>query len=213
MSKYFLVFLFLTSSFGYAQLKLESNFSSVHIGRNQNLTVGYHFNKFFVYGGLKYNFNKRDNFPIATWFKKTSWATNVGEHFGGVIGMRYQFAKLEHISFFSFLEIQQSYTHVRHISEYILGSVVPEPTSDYDLIYQKQLYFVGPWWFIENNLGLGFSCNIWRGLSLNSKFGIGVLFYKNLDKQYIVYGPNNWNFSEMLSFGLGWKFDQKNTPE
>lgn len=210
MKKYILGLIIILSSLCHSQFAIESNFSSVHIGRNQNLTLGYQFKKFFVYGGIKYNFNKRDNFPVGAWFKKTSWATTVGEHFGGVVGFRYHFTNLEHISLFSYLEIQQSYTHVRHLSEYILGSVVPEPTSDYDLVYQKQLYFVGPWWFIENNLGFGFSCEIWSGLSLNAKFGGGILFFKNLDKQYLVLGPGNWELSEMLSFGLGWKFNESN---
>jgi len=206
MKTYILIIFTYLAIFSQAQLALESNFSSVHIGRNQNLTIGYSFKKISIYGGFKYNFNKLDNFPVGSWFKKTSWATNVGEHFGAVLGLRYQLATLEHISLFTYLEVQQSYTHVRHESEYILGSVVPEPTSDFNLIYQKQLYFVGPWWFVENNIGFGFSCDVWKGLYLNGKFGVGILFFKNMDKQYLVYGPSNWELSEMLSFGLGWKF-------
>lgn len=192
------------------QLQLESNFNSVHIGRNQSITVGYNWSRFSIYGGLKYNINKLDNFPESQMFKKTSWATTTGEHIGFNLGAKFEFLQLKNISFFVHYDLQQSFTHFRHISINYLGSIVPEPTSEYDLVYHKTLAFIGPIWIFENNLGIGYKVHIYKGLFLTNKFGGGIMFFKNTDPlNWIITGGGNWELSEMISFGIGWIFDKQ----
>jgi len=202
------VFIFF-SFLGWSQFSLESNFSSVHIGRNQNLTLNYQWNKLSLYSGVKYNFNKLDNFPVSTMIKKTAWATKNSENIGGVIGLKYDLVRLKNISFFSFFECQQSFTHTRHISVIYVGSSVPNPTSEYDLVYQNRVDIIGPWWIFENNIGLGYHVEISKGLYLTSKAGIGIVAFKNTDeKNIVIFSGGNWEFSEILSFGIGYKFNK-----
>lgn len=46
--------------------------------------------------------------------------------------------------------------------------------------------------------------------NLNGKFGGGILLFKNKDKQNLVScDAGKWVFTEMLSFGVGYKFGKK----
>lgn len=101
-------------------------------------------------------------------------------------------------------------SHTRFESYYAIGQLVEEPTSEFDYIYEKHVNHIGPFLVLENNIGLAFEISIWDNLYLSQKFGGGILFYKNLDPNVtIVSDGGNWELSEMLSFGLGYRFNKK----
>jgi hypothetical protein len=40
---------------------------------------------------------------------------------------------------------------------------------------------------------------------LSQKFGLGLMIFKNLEENTTIIGSGNWVFSEMLSFGIGYR--------
>jgi len=203
----FLLVLFLSAYQGFAQFSIESNFNSVHIGRNQNLLVKYQWNRLSVNGGIKYNFNKENHFPQAQgdFYKKAFWAINPKEHWGAEIGLHFNFLQRENIAVFGFYQLQVTKSHTRHDFYYMLFPLTPDYQSEYDFAYHRVLDYIGPFWAFENNLGIGIDASLSANLYFTSKLGGGVLFHRNLDKNTIIVGSGNWELSEMISMGLGWK--------
>ncbi len=191
----------------FAQFSLESNFNVVHIGRNQNILAKYQWNKFSLNAGIKYNFNKLASFPQSQthFFKKTFWAIDFIEHIGAEMGFDFNILEKESIDLFGFYQVQVTKSHIRHEVYYASFPLNPDPQSQYDYAYALNLNYIGPIWAFENNLGIGMRAYFSKSFYFSTKIGGGIAFYKNLDKNNILIG-NLWELSEMVSFGLGWKF-------
>lgn len=180
-----LIFLGLSSN---AQLSVESSFNSVHIGRNQNLLVKYQIGRVAVNWGVKYNFNKLSSFPHADIFKKSFWARTNWEHIGFETGLQIKILQLENFDLFGFYQLLLTKSHIR----LDFGS--------------NEVAFSGPWWAMENNLGLGLNVYCTKSLYFTQKLGLGMALYQTFSKPNPLIQNNAWEFSEMLSFGLGWRF-------
>lgn len=204
--KIIIFFIWLISFPVFAQFSVESNFNAVHIGRNQNLLAKYQWKKISANFGVKYNFNKLNTFPQAEMFKNSFWAINFGEHWGIETGFQIKLLCKSNFDLFGFYQLQFSKSHIRHDWFGVIGSLVPEPQSEYDLIYMRRLGFIGPILGFENNLGLGINAYFTNSLYFTTKLGGGIFIHKNLDKNNLILGANNWDFSGMISMGLGWKF-------
>ncbi len=197
------------SQLGITQIALESSFNSVHIGRNQSLMLNYHFNKFQVGLGLKYNFNKLVNFPEKVFYKKTFYAINDKEHFGLEWNFKYRIFNKEHVKIHAFYNGQFSKSHTRFVGYQAVGPpLVENPTSDLDYLLQKHITLFGPFLVVENNIGLAFDIFVTKNLYFAQKFGAGIVLFKNLDQNTNIL-VGNWELSEMLSFGIGFKFNDK----
>jgi hypothetical protein len=203
------------SATSYTQFSLESNFNVVHTGRNQSLLAKYQWNKFALLAGLKYNFNKEYSFPQRQrdFYKKAFWAINFQERMGLEIGTQFTIFERENIVLSLFHQSQLTKSHIRHevfMAIYPHVLVVPgdEPQSEYDFAYELSKKFIGPVWALENNFGLSLQAYFTNELYFSTKLGGGILFYKNTDQNNIIVTGGNWELSEVLSMGLGWKFNR-----
>ena len=189
------------------QVSIQSSFSGTYIGRNQSLTIHYALNKFELYGGIKYNINKGLQSTDGSFLNKSAHAVTSGEHLGGVLGLNYSFLQLKNMNFFCFFESRESYMHVQH--EFESAVVVNSQNGGEELAFTKRIENIGPFWIIDNNIGVGYKVNVFDNLYLNSRIGTGILLYKSNDSNYsTLFNKLDWNFSYMLSFGVGYTFNK-----
>jgi hypothetical protein len=195
-----------------AQIGIESNFNSVHTGRNINVLAKYAKNKISFNLGLKYNFNKENTFPQADIYKKSFWATSLGEHFGVETGFQFVFFQKTNVELFGFYQLQITKSDIKHDWFQPIGSLVANPQSETDLIYARSINIFGPVWGIENNFGIGLNTFFSKNLYLSLKLGGGILFVDNNSKNTVILGGSNWELSEVISIGLGFKFAKQGEP-
>jgi hypothetical protein len=201
------IFLFILSPITHGQFQIESNFNVVATARNQSVVLHYKFNKLQIGMGVKYSFNKGVNFPQNVFYKRTFYAINPREHWGGELAVKYPLFNLKDVVQISaFYNAQFTRSHIKFETYYAVGQLVENPTSEFDYIYVKHQDYIGPVLALENNIGLAFDINLHDRIYFSQKFGLGIMFYDNRDKNTTVLGAGNWVFSEMLSFGVGYKF-------
>jgi len=207
MKYYFVISIAFICNTSLSQFQIESNFNSVSTGRNQSLLLNYKKDKLQFGLGVKYNFNKLVNFPQNVFYKKTFYAITPTEHWGAEINFKYKILNLKNV-FIAHLFFNSQFTksHTRFESYYAIGQLVENPSSEFDYIYVRHINEIGPFLAFENNIGLAFEIFLTKNIFFSQKFGLGVLLFKNLDKNTTIIGSGNWVFSEMLSFGLGYKF-------
>lgn len=194
----------------YSQFQIESNFNVVSTARNQSLLVNYNFNRMQLGLGVKYSFNKLVNFPQNVFYKRTFFAVKPSEHWGGEFNLKYQLKNLKDILYINtFYNAQFTKSHIRFEGTFAVGQLIENPTSELDYVYVKHINNIGPVLALENNIGIAFEINILKGIYLSQKFGLGIMVFNNLDKNSTIVGSGNWLFSEMLSFGLGYRFNEK----
>ncbi|MBK7129356.1 MAG: hypothetical protein IPM74_07410 [Crocinitomicaceae bacterium] len=208
MKRILIIILVFISSISQSQFLFESNFNRNATANNQVICMGYQHDKISFGIGLKYLYNKKDNFPYHVAFKRTFWALNLSEHFGANIFFNVDIWKMEKSRFSLFYDFQFTKSSNRFETYYALDELVDEPQSIYDYSYIKYTAYFQPVYGFENNIGLQFQYFLTKNIFLNQKAGIGILFYKEFDPIAII-GNRGWVFSEMLSIGLGWKFTQK----
>ena len=200
-----LLFINLCSA-GFSQFSTESNFNVVATARNQSILINYNFNKLQLGCGLKYSFNKLVNFPQNVFYKRTFYAITPAEHWGGEFNLKYQFLTLKDIINFSgFYNAQYTKSHIRFEGHFAIGQLTENPTSELDYIYIKHIDHIGPVLALENNLGVAIDISLFNGVYLSQKFGLGLMIFKNLEENTTIIGSGNWVFSEMLSFGIGYR--------
>ena len=211
MKHYLIIISILLSNFSYSQFQIESNFNSVGTGRNQSLLVNYTVNRMQFGVGIKYNFNKLTNFPQNVFYKKTFYATTPLEHWGTEFNLKFRLFNRKNILVSHlFFNSQFTKSHTRFEGYFAIGQLVSNPTSESDYILVKHLDFIGPFLAFENNIGLAFEIFLTENIYLSQKFGLGLLLFKNLDENTTIVGDGgNWVFSEILSFGVGYKFNLK----
>ena len=190
MNKFiFIIAVFLGSSAN-AQLSIESSFNSTHIGRNQNLLVKYQWGRISANAGAKYSFNNHNAFPNGFIYKKSFWASTGGEHAGFETGLQIKILRKENFDLFGFYQLQLTKSHI---------------AIEWDHSNEK-MTVMGPWWALENNFGLGLNIYFTKSLYLTQKLGLGMAFYRTYSQPNLLVVDHNWEFCEMLSLGLGWRF-------
>jgi len=210
MNKLIATILIFISLKTHSQFILECNFNRNATSNNQTLALSYQFNKISLGFGLKYLYNKKDNFPYHVAFKRTFWALNLQQHLGANIFMNIDLWKLPKSKFSFFYDFQFTNSSNRFETFFAHEKLVDEPQSEYDYSYIKYTAYFQPVYAFENNLGLQFQFFLTENIFLTQKAGVGILFYKELDP-IIIIGNRGWVFSEMLSIGLGWKFDSNSS--
>lgn len=199
----------LLSTCTFAQFAIESNFNAVHIGRNQSLLLNYNFEKIQIGVGIKYNINKLTNFPQGYFYKKTFYATSPSEHIGVELNFKYQLFSREFFEMSLFYNGQYTKSQIRFEDHFAIAQLSENPTSEEDYIYVKHIDLIGPAQAFENNIGVAINIFLTKNIYLSQKFGLGMVFINIQDPNTTILGAGNWDFSEILSFGLGWKFNKK----
>jgi len=192
-----------------AQVRVFPVFNSVHSGRSINiLASGQIKNRHEFGGGLRININKSiHNDDQSNLYKKRMWATKFVHHVG--LDGFYQahiFQKLKHIDLFTFYDVQFFYSTTgnrdRTKYDYTTGRFV--------------VRHFGPFAWIEQNIGIGFTVDIWNNIFFTQRLGGGATFIIGKDKpispdkNYILIKPPfEWMFGYLLSVGIGYRFEPK----
>jgi len=210
MKKIILIIFTLSPYFSMSQIGFESNFNVVATGRNQTLLLKYNLNKKLTFsGGIKYHFNKPNDFPNARIFKKNFYALNSKDRFGFEIGSTFQMWKSEYIKFNIFYMFQFTKSNLRNDWIYAVGSIIPDPQSVEDFVYIRIITDIKNVIAYENNFGINFNINITDNIYLNQKFGVGIIFYPENTNMTVSPKSFTWELSETISFGLGYTFNKK----
>lgn len=192
-----------------AQVRVYPVFNSTGTGRSINLLAsGQVKNRHEFGGGLRININKyAHNDDQHNIYFKRLYATKPLHYFGaeGFYHV-HLFQKLQHIDFFAFYDVQATYstTGTRFEGEY-------DPVSG-DHIMRH----FGAFTWIEQNIGIGFTVDIWRNFFITQRLGGGVHFILGEDRlpneikpYYLVKDPFEWEFGYVLSVGIGYRFETK----
>lgn len=199
-----------------SQVRVSTVFNSIYSGRSINvLASGQTKNSRHEFGGgLRININKfahnDDQFNI---FKKRMYATKPLHYFGIEGFYQIHFLQnLQHIDLFAFYDIQVCYSTT--------GNRVPPWSINLETGYVEfigeQFRHFGPFTWIEQNIGIGFSVDIWDNVYLTQRLGVGVAFILgedkpvNENKDYLLLKNSFENeFGYLLSAGIGYRFEPK----
>lgn len=181
---------------GYAQVPVTVDFNSTNSGRSINVLVSRQFhNRHELGGGICFNINKQsandDQFCI---FRKHLFAVQPYEFFGVEGFYQIHFLKnLEHIDLFAFYDIQYRFSHTRN-----------------SLRTNQDYVFHGPFHWVEQNVGIGFSVDIWKNLFLIQRIGAGCMMVIGEDINGPMYGMKNprvyTEVNYLLTAGIGYRF-------
>ena len=187
-----------------AQIRVYPVFNSIGSGRSINLLAsGQVKNRHEFGGGLRFNINKyAHNDDQHNVYKKRMYATKP-LHYFGVEGFYHihLLQKLPHIDFFAFYDIQFVYS----------------TTGSRFLCYESVMGHFGPFTWIEQNIGIGFTVDIWKNFFLIQRLGGGTRFILGKDpppnenkKVWLPYKPPfEWECGYVLSVGIGYRFEPK----
>jgi len=194
-----------------AQVRVYPVFNSIISGRSINLLAsGQVKNRHEFGGGLRININKYiHNDDQHNIYKKRMYATKPLHYFGveGFYHVHF-LQKLQHIDLFAFYDIQLVY------------STTGNRFGDETEMLQSGKYVMkhfGPFTWVEQNIGIGFTVDIWKNFFLTQRLGGGVHFILGEDpwlpveiKPYwLAKSPFTWEFGYVLSVGLGYRFEPK----
>ena len=205
-----------------AQIRVLADFNSVFSGRSINvLASGQVKNRHEFGGGLRININKfAHNDDQGNTFKKRMFATKPVHYFG--LNGFYQihlFQKLKHIDFFAFYDVQVSYSTTQNrifwpaaVAQNIDSSGV---ISNRDgLLYELHKTRFGPFVWLEQNIGIGFTVDIWKNIFFTQRLGAGTCFILGRDplptdaRPYTLAKKRFKNsFGYLFSVGVGYRFN------
>ena len=189
-----------------AQMSIESHFNNISTDNNQTLNFNYQLKHLEVFGGIKYHFNKLDNFPTSVFYYKTAWTTKFHERFGFNIGLERLIYQNDYFDLSFYYQGFYTKSMLRHKMYYAIGSLVPEPQSEEDIVYVKEDRIFGPFIGFENNIGIEFTFPLFEKLFFNLRIGGGYYKPINLSKNVFIGGGNTGNLSRQFSFGLKYHF-------
>ena len=208
--RHFIVFITFSS---FSQSSIEFNFSDVYIGRNLNISWKKTISDFSFSTGLTYHINRIDKTPIGTFIKKTALAQNFGERFGIQLGFEYFLLKNSYCKIGLFYNNQTSFISQIHQMYYAYDTLVSNPQSEFDYLYIKHERIFGPFWTIDNVIGLTLYNKLTDNFYLTTKGGFGLLFWKNTDNSVFLIGGKkinqSYNFTSFFNIGIGYTFNKK----
>ena len=185
---------------GYAQVPITVDFNSTNTGRSINVLVSKQFGgRHELGGGIRFNINKRvANDDQHCIFRKRMFATKPLHYFGIEGFYQIHFLQsLEHLDLFAFYDIQYCYS---------TNIMTPDPA------YANYIY-AGPYHWLEHNIGIGFTVNIWKNLFFTQRLGGGGFLVLGkgdnnanaiLLEQYLH--PCSFEFGYLFSTGIGYRF-------
>lgn len=194
----FLLVLMILSTLGSYSQKIALNYYNT--GTGQNITANYSFDikKSELGFGLGYTLSslkEPDNQHNV--FYKRQFATEPLHHLNlNLFYHRYIIPNLDHISAFIFYDFQAKHSAARNVID----------------SYTDEIIYHGPYYWLDNTIGLGFDVNIIGNWYLQQKFGIGGHFILPSDKDASrinseMYFSNKfeWEFIGLLNIGVAYK--------
>lgn len=189
------IFLFLLANSAFAQ-SVNLGFNSTQSGRNVTLVYEKQVKQHEFSFGIGYNFNKGDYQNYG--YKKSLYATTAAQRINlNFTYQRYIFDNLGCIKPFVFYDFQAKYAPSKTDFPDIFYI-----DSSGDRIYSENIKSFGPFAWLENNIGIGFTADITDKFYLKQKFGGGVMFILGEENQ-LGNKPYYSELSTLLNFSVG----------
>lgn len=202
MKKIFLLaFLLASFLFSKSQNDLIFTFNSTTSGRN--ITFGYSktLNKGNEFGILlRFNINKlaHPDDQNNVFFKRL-YATEFIHFFGIEAFYHKRFLNnWECIKPFAFYDVQLTYSTTRS------RALLPYSyDTNGDVLYKEYIDIAGPFFWLENSIGIGFKAKLTRSFYLIQKAGVGITLILGEDEELPeTYDKFEWEFGYLLSVGV-----------
>lgn len=192
------IILLLLSTTAFSQ-SINVGFNSTHSGRNVTVQFEKQFKKHEFSIGLGYNINKYAHPDNQNYiYKKRFYASNAAEHLNlNLTYQRYVLPNLDCIKPFLFYDFQGRYGSTHND---LTGWV--SSTGDGGRVYTEHMASFGPFAWLENNIGIGFTADITDRFYLKQKFGGGAMLIVGSDKQLPGDGVE-WELSTLIHFSVG----------
>lgn len=202
----FFLFAFFHIAVSFAQSDLYLNFNSTYSGRNLSFTYSKYVldrNEFGV--GLRYNINSIAHPDDQNnTYKKRLYATEAYQHIGAELFYnRRVLTSLSFINPFLFYNLQLSYSTTRN------RMFLPYSyDSSGDVLYKELIEIFGPYFWVEQNIGIGYKVNLNGNWYIQHKLGFGTSFILGYEEKLVnkYFNWFTWEFGYLISVGIGYRF-------
>jgi len=191
-----------------AQTQIFSAYNLTHSGKSITLVISKTINNKHEFGGgIRFNINslKHPDDQMNVYLKRL-FATKPIHYFGieGFYHISF-FRKWKHVKPFAFYDLQATYSTTRSRVFLPVGY-----DSNGDELFKQYIIYRGPFVWIEQNIGLGFTANLFNNFFIYQKIGGGIALIIGYDKQ-IINKQNifEWEFSPLINVGVGYRFEKK----
>ena len=204
---YLIMLFFGFQIFAFAQNDLILGYNSTTAGRNLVLGYSKTFNTNNVFGiGLRININKEkhpdDQFNM---FLKRLYATELNQHFGvQAYYHREILSKWQCLKPYLFYDMQftRSSTWNRMFLPYSYD-------INGDVLYKEYREYFGPFWWLEQSIGIGYKIKIANSLYMYQNVGAGMTFILGEDiKLPQTYDKFSWELGYLLSIGISYRLGE-----
>ncbi len=203
--------------------KLNINAQMLNIGFNstdagRNITVQYE--KKMIQNeysfGLGVNINmyghpdNQNNF-----YRKRLYATKWHHYFNA--DFTYQMyifnEKTTAVKPFVFYDLQAKYSTTRNqmVLPYTYDSTLVVNRPEDGILYRERIEYFGPFWWLENNIGIGFTADITDRIYIKQRIGMGVDLILGYDDQIVpkLFTWWGWEFSGLIHTSIGIRLNKK----
>ncbi len=166
-------------SYSYSQ-NIGIDYNSTGAGKNITATFSKEIKRSELGLGLGFNINSiKQTDDQSNIFYKRLYATKPIHYLNiNIFYNRRVFANLQHIEPFVFYDLQMKYSTTRSsmFMPYAFDSTIVSNSPDDKVLYRNYIRNYGPFYWIENAIGIGFKVNIYDKLDLQQKIGFGGYF-------------------------------------
>jgi len=195
---------------------LNIGFNSTHTGRNVTAQYEIKRGKSEYSLGLGININMYghpDN--QANIYKKRLYATKWYHYFNADFTyQRYIFnEKTTAVKPFVFYDLQAKYSTTRNqmVLPYTYDSTLVVNRPEDGILYRERIEYFGPFWWLENNIGIGFTADITDRIYIKQRIGMGVDLILGYDDQIVpkLFTWWGWEFSGLIHTSIGIRLNKK----
>jgi len=142
-------------------------------------------------------------------YRKKLYATK-GHHFVNLnFTFQRYFIKDDKVCFnpFIFYDLQAKYSTAAFLSTFIeYDSTLVQTRPEQGIVGRQHLDYFGPFYWLENNIGVGFKAMLTEKLYIKQRFGAGMNLILGHDDQilYRRFSWFDWQFSTLMHFSVGW---------
>ena len=114
---------------------------------------------------------------------------------------------MKYLEPFIFYDLQARYAPAALLSMYIeYDSTLVQTRTEQGIIGYEMLSYLGPFTWIEQNVGLGFKAPLTERFYLKQRFGVGVNMILGYDDSLVSkrFSWFDWEFSTLMHFSVGY---------
>lgn len=193
-----------------AQSSIALGFNSTGAGRGIICQYNHKKNKNEFGIGMRFNLNYPHNLDNQSKLHyKRLHALKPIQHLGIVVSYhRYILPKLQTTSFFSFYDVQATYAMAKSYQFRMSDA------DSISILYTNPRRNLGPFVWIEQNIGIGHRLKLSERMYLIQKIGIGTFFVIGREKTAVIdnvitphyFKRFSWEFGYLFNMGIGYNF-------